>query len=53
MAEPRAIDLSASSVRGRTGIAAAAFFMQLALGAVYGCSVFLNRPREQFEAGKR
>jgi OFA family oxalate/formate antiporter-like MFS transporter len=36
----------------RIGIAAAAFCMQLALGAVYGWSVFLNPLREQFGAGK-
>jgi MFS transporter, OFA family, oxalate/formate antiporter len=47
-----AIHLSARFVRRRTGIAAAAFCMQLALGAVYGWSVFLNPLREQFEATK-
>ena len=36
----------------RCGIAAAAFCMQLALGAVYGWSVFLNPLREQFGASK-
>jgi MFS transporter, OFA family, oxalate/formate antiporter len=36
--------------RGR--IAAAGFCMQLALGAVYGWSVFLNPLREQFAASK-
>jgi OFA family oxalate/formate antiporter-like MFS transporter len=36
----------------RVLIAAAAFCMQLALGAVYGWSVFLNPLREQFAAGK-
>ena len=36
----------------RIGIAAAAFCMQLALGAVYGWSVFLNPLREQFAADK-
>jgi OFA family oxalate/formate antiporter-like MFS transporter len=36
----------------RVGIAAAAFCMQLALGAVYGWSVFLNPLREQFGVGK-
>jgi OFA family oxalate/formate antiporter-like MFS transporter len=36
----------------RIGIAAAAFCMQLALGAVYGWSVFLNPLREQFDVGK-
>jgi MFS transporter, OFA family, oxalate/formate antiporter len=36
----------------RIGIAAAGFCMQLALGAVYGWSVFLNPLREQFGAGK-
>jgi OFA family oxalate/formate antiporter-like MFS transporter len=36
----------------RSGIAAAAFCMQLALGAVYGWSVFLNPLREQFGASK-
>jgi OFA family oxalate/formate antiporter-like MFS transporter len=36
----------------RIGIAAAAFCMQLALGAVYGWSVFLNPLREQFAVGK-
>ena len=36
----------------RAGIAAAAFCMQLALGAVYGWSVFLNPLREHFAAGK-
>ena len=48
----RAIHLSAGFIRRRTGIAAAAFCMQLALGAVYGWSVFLNPLREQFEASK-
>ena len=52
MDQLRAIDLFASIARGRTGIAAAAFCMQLALGAVYGWSVFLNPLREQFEASK-
>ena len=52
MDQHRAIHLFASFVRGRTGIAAAAFCMQLALGAVYGWSVFLNPLREQFEASK-
>ena len=36
----------------RAGIAAAAFCMQLAFGAVYGWSVFLNPLREQFGASK-
>jgi MFS transporter, OFA family, oxalate/formate antiporter len=36
----------------RIGIAAAGFCMQLALGAVYGWSVFLNPLREQFGVGK-
>ena len=36
----------------RAGIAAAAFCMQLALGAVYGWSVFLNPLREQFGASR-
>jgi len=36
----------------RATIAAAAFCMQLAFGAVYGWSVFLNPLREQFGAGK-
>ena len=36
----------------RTRIAAAAFCMQLALGAVYGWSVFLTPLREHFGAGK-
>jgi len=36
----------------RSGIAAAAFCMQLALGAVYGWSVFLNPLREEFGASK-
>ena len=52
MDQHRAIDLFASIVRGRTGIASAAFCMQLALGAVYGWSVFLNPLREQFEASQ-
>lgn len=45
-------DLCAEFVGRRTGMAAAAFCMQLALGAVYGWSVFLNPLREQFEASK-
>jgi MFS transporter, OFA family, oxalate/formate antiporter len=40
------------SISRRTKIAAAAFCMQLALGAVYGWSVFLNPLREQFGASK-
>jgi OFA family oxalate/formate antiporter-like MFS transporter len=36
----------------RAGIAAAAFCMQLALGAVYAWSVFLNPLREHFAASK-
>ena len=36
----------------RVAIAAAAFCMQLAFGAVYGWSVFLNPLREQFGANK-
>jgi OFA family oxalate/formate antiporter-like MFS transporter len=36
----------------RVRIAAAAFCMQLALGAVYGWSVFVNPLREHFDAGK-
>jgi OFA family oxalate/formate antiporter-like MFS transporter len=36
----------------RAAIAAAAFCMQLAFGAVYGWSVFLNPLREQFGASK-
>ena len=36
----------------RAGIAVAAFFMQLALGAVYAWSVFLNPLREHFAASK-
>jgi OFA family oxalate/formate antiporter-like MFS transporter len=36
----------------RAGIAAAAFCMQLALGAVYGWSVFLNPLQEHFAATK-
>ena len=36
----------------RVWIAAAAFCMQLALGAVYGWSVFLNPLQDQFGAGK-
>jgi len=36
----------------RVAIAAAAFCMQLAFGAVYGWSVFLNPLREQFGASK-
>lgn len=36
----------------RAGVAAAAFCMQLALGAVYGWSVFVNPLRQQFEVGK-
>jgi MFS transporter, OFA family, oxalate/formate antiporter len=43
--------IAAPSV-SRSGIAAAAFCMQLALGAVYGWSVFLNPLREQFGASK-
>src|SRR5688500_8222499 len=42
-------------VRGisqRARIAAAAFCMQLALGAVYGWSVFLNPLRDAFGASK-
>jgi OFA family oxalate/formate antiporter-like MFS transporter len=42
----------ARAVPPRIGIAAAAFCMQLALGAVYGWSVFLNPLREQFGTGK-
>lgn len=42
----------ARSASPRIAIAAAAFCMQLALGAVYGWSVFLNPLREQFAAGK-
>jgi MFS transporter, OFA family, oxalate/formate antiporter len=52
MDQLRAIHLSSRFVRPRAGIAAAAFCMQLALGAVYGWSVFLNPLREQFEATK-
>src|SRR3954447_15213828 len=36
----------------RSAIAAAAFCMQLALGAVYAWSVFLNPLREHFAASK-
>src|SRR5262245_41285706 len=46
------IATSARFARRRTVIAAAAFCMQLALGAVYGWSVFLNPLRELFEATK-
>jgi MFS transporter, OFA family, oxalate/formate antiporter len=44
--------LGARPASPRVMIAAAAFCMQLALGAVYGWSVFLNPLREQFAAGK-
>ena len=37
---------------GRVTIAAAPFCMQLALGAVYGWSVFLNPLRELFATSK-
>jgi MFS transporter, OFA family, oxalate/formate antiporter len=42
----------ARQISPRAGIAAAGFCMQLALGAVYGWSVFLTPLREQFAAGK-
>jgi OFA family oxalate/formate antiporter-like MFS transporter len=44
--------LGARLASPRVHIALAAFCMQLALGAVYGWSVFLNPLREQFAAGK-
>ena len=44
--------LRGRAISRRAGIAAAAFCMQLTLGAVYGWSVFLNPLREQFAAGK-
>jgi MFS transporter, OFA family, oxalate/formate antiporter len=44
--------LRAHKISPRIGIATAGFCMQLALGAVYGWSVFLNPLREQFAAGK-
>ena len=50
-----AVACKAYCVRGisqRARIAAAAFCMQLALGAVYGWSVFLNPLRDAFGAGK-
>jgi OFA family oxalate/formate antiporter-like MFS transporter len=40
------------AISQRAGIAVAAFCMQLALGAVYGWSVFLSPLQEQFGAGK-
>jgi len=47
-----ALDIHRSTIptAQRAQIAAAAFFMQLALGAVYGWSVFLNPLQEQFAA---
>ncbi len=50
MAKLRPLGARLASPRAR--IALAAFCMQLALGAVYGWSVFLNPLREQFAAGK-
>ena len=44
--------LGAVGARSRVRILMAAFCMQLALGAVYGWSVFLNPLREQFGASK-
>jgi OFA family oxalate/formate antiporter-like MFS transporter len=49
---PAAESSVAKPLVSRCGIAAAAFCMQLALGAVYGWSVFLNPLREQFSASK-
>ncbi len=40
------------STSQRIRVAAAGFFMQLALGVVYGWSVFLNPLREQFGASR-
>ena len=44
--------LGTAVVRSRIVILAAGFCMQLALGAVYGWSVFINPLREQFGASK-
>ena len=52
MTKPHSSGLCVSSASPRIGIATAAFCMQLALGAVYGWSVFLNPLREQFAASK-
>ena len=52
MAMLRARQPDASSGSQRIVIACAAFCMQLALGAVYGWSVFLNPLREHFGASK-
>src|SRR6188768_3342517 len=51
-AKLRARQPDASSDSQRIAIAAAAFCMQLALGAVYAWSVFLNPLREHFAASK-
>ena len=48
---PTALDLAVSPSE-RVRVATAGFCMQLALGAVYGWSVFLNPLREQFGANK-
>src|SRR5262249_39585307 len=44
--------LRGREISPRVVVAGAAFCMQLALGAVYGWSVFLNPLREHFAAGK-
>jgi OFA family oxalate/formate antiporter-like MFS transporter len=52
VAKFRARQPDANSGSQRIAIACAAFCMQLALGAVYGWSVFLNPLREHFSASK-